>query len=256
MKERIYTIPLSEAFDADTECAFCKLYKKLDEDTLKYTLGASYMEEDVRENTDKIGFCKAHYKKMYDAQNRLGLSLILSTHLKKLNNDLKKAVSDDLKALKGTNKRGLLKKKNNGMLKTEELISSVTESCFMCEKIANTMERYTETFFFLWKTEPEFRNKVLSSKGFCLEHYKALLNVGDKKLGNADYEEFVNLVSPIMLDNLKRVEEELLWFIDKFDYRYANEPWKNSKNSLQRSIIKTAGITVDEIDCTASEEEV
>lgn len=248
MKERIYTIPLNEAFDANTECAFCRLYEKLETDALKYTLGASYMEEDVRENTDKVGFCKTHYKKMYDAQNRLGLSLILSTHLKKINADLKKAVCDDLRTLENSNKHTLFKKTNSKMSKTKLLISSVSEGCFVCEKIANTMDRYIETFFFLWKTEQDFRDKVLNSKGFCLEHFKSILEVGEIKLSDKDYNEFVKLISPTMEENLRRIEEELLWFIDKFDYRYVDEPWKNSKDSLPRSILKTAGVTVDELD--------
>ena len=42
--------------------------------------GASYMEDDVRAETDKMGFCRTHYKKMYDYGNRLGAGLILKTH--------------------------------------------------------------------------------------------------------------------------------------------------------------------------------
>ena len=37
---------------------------------------------------------------------------------------------------------------------------------------------------------------------------------------------------------MERVNGDLSWFIDKFDYRYKNETWKNSKDALPRGIIK------------------
>jgi hypothetical protein len=46
------------------------------------------MEDDIREKTDATGFCRHHFKMMYDYGNRLGSGLILSTHLKKLNQEL------------------------------------------------------------------------------------------------------------------------------------------------------------------------
>ena len=46
------------------------------------------MEDYIREKTDALGFCRHHYKMMYDYGNRLGSALILSTHLKKLNTEL------------------------------------------------------------------------------------------------------------------------------------------------------------------------
>lgn len=40
---------------------------------------------------------------------------------------------------------------------------------------------------------------------------------------------------------MARLFEEINWFIKKFDYRYADEPWKTSRDSLFRSIIKLVG---------------
>ena len=90
MKETIYTIPLNDAFKADDECPFCYLEREAEQHALEFILGsgASYMEDDIRMETDKIGFCRHHYKMMYDYGNRLGSGLILSTHLKKLNQEM------------------------------------------------------------------------------------------------------------------------------------------------------------------------
>ena len=32
---------------------------------------------------------------------------------------------------------------------------------------------------------------------------------------------------------MKRVRDDVEWFINKFDHKYANEPWKMAKNSLK-----------------------
>ena len=42
----------------------------------------------------------------------------------------------------------------------------------------------------------------------------------------------------IFLDNMKRVCDDVEWFTDKFDYRNADAPWKNSKDALIREALK------------------
>ena len=65
MKEKIYTIPLMDAFRAQDECPFCFIERNLEQHAMDFVLGsgASYMEDDVRAETDKIGFCRTHYEK-------------------------------------------------------------------------------------------------------------------------------------------------------------------------------------------------
>ena len=45
--------------------------------------GASYMEADIRDMTDQEGFCRAHFKKMFDYGNSLGNAWILKTLMKR-----------------------------------------------------------------------------------------------------------------------------------------------------------------------------
>ena len=91
MKEKLYTIPLNDAMNADDECPFCYIERNVEQDILDYVLGscASYMESDTRDATDKAGFCRMHYKKMYDYGNTLGNGWILKTHYKKLIREMK-----------------------------------------------------------------------------------------------------------------------------------------------------------------------
>ena len=92
MKEHIDTIPVNEAFDSGDECPFCYLERMADQRAIRYVLGpgASYMEPDIREITNREGFCGAHYKKMYDFGNALGNALIMQTYLDGLLEELEK----------------------------------------------------------------------------------------------------------------------------------------------------------------------
>ncbi len=233
MKEKIYTIPVNEAFDTDCECPFCVLEKKTDEDILDYVLGPSYMEEDIREETNKAGFCKYHYDKMFHAQNRLGVALMVSTHLKTIN----RAFDDLLEKEKDT-KRGLFSKKSDTISPVSEYTEKLASSCYACERTKGRMDSYFNTFYYLWKTEAEFRDKVKNCKGFCLNHLSRVISGGRNKLSRDKFSQLLDVLSEIHKKNFARIDEELDWFIQKFDYRFHDEPWKNSKDALERAILK------------------
>lgn len=244
MKEELYTIPVNEAFDKQDECAFCALHQNLEKDILDYVMGPSYMEEDVRGETDRLGFCEEHYRQMFQAGNRLGLALMLSTHMKKLRADMQKLLPEELEAA-DSGRRGLFKKQEAAG-PFVQYAQEVEDSCYACRRMAGRMNSYVDTFFYLWKKEPEFRQKVLSGKGFCLKHFKRVMEEGKKRLLSAEYRDFLKQLIPVQTENFQRVEEDVDWFIQKFDYRFQKEPWKNSKDAVERAILKIAGVNVGE----------
>jgi len=232
MKEQLYTIPVNEAFAVDCECPVCAMRHKLKEDALDYTLGPSYMEDDIRMVTDKVGFCTEHVKELYGRQNRLGLALMLKTHADKTIRDVTKLVKN-YKAPK----QSLFKKdvETNPLL---DYLEEIEKNCFVCNKINNVFDRYIATIFYLYEKESDFRNTVNNCKGFCNEHYMLLLREAPKQLSGKYEEEFTKALHKSYIEGMERVRDDLSWFIDKFDYRYTNEPWKNSKDSLQRMMMK------------------
>ncbi|MFR8335633.1 MAG: DUF6062 family protein [Eisenbergiella massiliensis] len=90
MKEKLYTIPLNDAMNAEDECPFCFIERNVEQDIrlcsrlLRFLYGKRYQEA-----TDKAGFCRMHYKKMFDYGNTLGNGWILKTHYKKLIAEMK-----------------------------------------------------------------------------------------------------------------------------------------------------------------------
>ena len=80
MKEQLYTIPLNDAVNAQDECPFCFIHRSIEQDLLDFVLGSgsSYMEADIREQTDKAGFCRYHFQKMFDYGNAAGICFLPS----------------------------------------------------------------------------------------------------------------------------------------------------------------------------------
>ena len=61
--EKIYTIPVNEAFDESGSCPFCRMKKKLEENEIELILGASMMEPDIRIQTNEKAFVQIILKK-------------------------------------------------------------------------------------------------------------------------------------------------------------------------------------------------
>ena len=69
-----------------------------------------------------------------------------------------------------------------------------------------------------------------------------LYRAGLEQLSGKVQENFLNDITTVYLDNMKRVKEDLDWFIQKYDYRFRDEPWKNSKDAVERSLVKLNSI--------------
>ena len=233
MKEKLYTIPVNDAFDTDCECPVCMMAQKLEAGAIEFTMGPSYMEDDVREMTSKLGFCEKHLGMLYQNQNRLGLALILQSQMDRVMKDVEKLSKTEEVAASPS-----LFRKRTAPTKITEHLHKLQDSCFICDKIDRTLERYIATIFHLYHTSEEFRNKFSECKGFCSSHYTALYEAAPKYLYGEELSVFLKLLNKLYLENMKRVREDLEWFINKFDYRYQEEPWKNAKDALPRTIQK------------------
>lgn len=239
MREHIDTVPVHEAFDSADECPFCYLERMAENKTIRYVLGpaASYMEPDVRAQTDKEGFCKAHFKKMYDYGNALGNALILQTYYAGLIEQLRVEIDcfelpekkPLLGAWKGENEPIILWAREK------------QDSCFVCNRLRYHMDRYFTTFFVLTK-EAEFRKKVEGSKGFCMRHFADLMDAAHNKLPGGQREWFYSTVLSLMRNNMIRVKEDIDAFVGMFDYRQAGKSSAVAKDAVSRAMEKLQGL--------------
>ena len=186
MAEKLYTIPVNEVFDKKCECPVCEIYHSLEKSSLEFTMGPSYMEDDIRAMTDKTGFCRMHSEKLLGMNNRLGMALILKTHTDKVNKDISK-LSSNMKS------KGFFKKADNKELL--DYIKELNTSCFVCNRINEVFDRYIATIFHLWKNDSSFKEKYLKSEGFCVEHFGMLVERAESELSGKTKEEFVEVTA-------------------------------------------------------------
>ena len=240
MKEKLYTIPLNDAVNAADECPLCFALKEIEDSQLEYVLGscASYMESDTRDMTDKAGFCRRHFKDMYDYGNTLGNGWILKTHYLKVIDEM-----DDV-FKKFTPSKTSLKDRISGKKPPNPLVGWLREkesSCFICKQVNEMYDRYVDTFFYLYKNDKAFKGKITEGKGFCLPHFADLCEAADEKMSDKELSEFYDLMKPLMINNMKRIQGDISWFVDKFSYENRDKDWKNSRDAVQRGMQKLKG---------------
>ena len=62
-----------------------------------------------------------------------------------------------------------------------------------------------------------------------------------EELNAKELGEFVQALAKMEQENLDRIQEDISWFIKKFDYRFEKEDWKNSRDAVERTVNKTRG---------------
>ena len=241
MKEKLYTIPLNDAVNAGDECPFCYIERAVEQDAIDFVLGSgsSYMESDVREATDKAGFCRAHFKKMFDYGNTLGNGWILKTHYMQINREMKEEFKKF--APSKSTFMGKLKKNTEGTNPIGMWVREKEKSCYICNRFSDTYERYLDTFFHMYKTDADFCRRIHESKGFCLHHFGDLCEGAESRLSDKEKKEFYPAMFELMEKNMARLAEDVSWLVDKFDYRNKDADWKNSKDAIQRGMQKLKG---------------
>ncbi len=211
--EQIYTIPVNEAFDAVREdptlgCPICALYARLNDNELDRILGAAKMEPEIRQASNREGFCAPHFKNMMERRSSLALALMMESHL-----DEVKGITSDMKRLE-----------------------KLECSCYLCRRIEESLSRMVDTVVLLWRTDDAFRRKYAETPRFCLPHFRRLVGVGRDSLNKKTFTEFYRITSDINTRYLDKLRDDVSWFCKKFDYRYSEEPWYDAKDSIERTV--------------------
>lgn len=230
MKERIYSIPLTDALHEGCGCILCTLEKKLEQDAVNYFLGPSLMEPDGREITNERGFCRRHLEIMLDAGNRLGLALMLETHVRELIGKLT------------LEKRSGAFKKGNDISGCAQRLKGIYDDCAVCRKIDEQMKDAAGNLVYLWNEEEDFRTRFERSSGLCLEHTALALSVCEKEISEKRAQEFA-----VSLMNMQKAEFESLYdslhnFTMSFDYRFKGELDEKSRTSVSDAAAKLSKI--------------
>lgn len=223
MRLHLDTAPVLEKMRAGGECPLCALKKENEASYAAYYLGGSVMEVSTRLEVNEKGFCARHLNLLFDQNNRLGLALLESSHLKETIKRLK---------VRPTAKRGLFLKKE---------APAPEPGCALCDRLEETMRRYALTVAALWEKEREFQPLLEGSMGFCLPHYGMILEEAPGALSGSALQEFLVALDRVEMDNLERLVREVDWFAQKHDYRNQDKPWGESRDAVERCMKKLRG---------------
>ena len=247
MRFHIDTIPLWDSLKLEGECLLCALRRKVELGEAEGYLGASVMEPDTRIQVNDKGFCPHHHAMLFSMSNRLGHALMLESHLAETRRRTEKAFADLKKAAHAYSDASMLerlKKGNAAKADIEKIageISAMASSCIMCDSINENMDRYMHTFFHLYQNDTEFRNRFNASKAVCLPHLATLIQWAPQELPAKEVADFIDKLTSSETANLNRMQEDISWFIKKFDYRFQDEPWHNSQDAVERTVNKLRG---------------
>ena len=258
MQDTIYTIPVTESYETPCECPLCVLEARFENDRVNYYLGPSLMEPENRIATNETGFCGRHFGMMYNTRaNRLGLGLIIDTYMNEQVGKLRKLAGtlggaeeqpgEDAEEKKGEKKSffSMFAPAKKGGAKAAEDICNYwrghEQNCCICADLKRTMARYIDVIFHLYFTQKEFRTRFDGGMGYCMRHFELLAESAEKSLSGGKQDTFLTSLVKMQLSNLERINEEVNWFTKKFDYRYTQEPWKNSRDALPRAMRKLTG---------------
>lgn len=227
MKDSIYTIPVSEVFEPMDGCPICRLRDTLEKRCIEYIMGAAMMEPDIREETNKAGFCASHFNMMLHSRNRLSIALMLESHLDFIKKDIFEQKHSQVK-------QGLFKKSDGRI----ERARTMTQTCYVCDKIQWALSRMVDTTLNLWEKEESFRQLYAKQPVLCLEHYTLLADRAQAKMSPKSLPDFLTITTSLTKKYLDSLKEDVSSFCKLYDYRNAGkgDPEPNVVTSIERAI--------------------
>lgn len=207
MRETIYTIPLTDAL-ADGGCPFCYLHRRTEEQLLHLYLEGGVMEPDWRGRLLDKGLCGPHLQKLFQTSPKLGMAI------------LTKSLVDQAAETMAENEK-------------KRRPEPPQSSCLACSDLTEAFQHYAESFLLTYRKEADFQAQVRRSP-LCLPHLWGLIRyVSRKPWRNVELEkELIGAARTY----LATVQKDLNWFIQKFDYRFDQEPWNGAEDALERAL--------------------
>ena len=111
----------------------------------------------------------------------------------------------------------------------------------MCRRMKRIYERMLDTFVYMLREDSGFGSLLMESKGFCIHHFADILMVCEEKLKPQEKQVWIPRLGELMARNLDRVQEDIDWLIEKYDYRNQDADWKQSRDAVQRTMQKLTG---------------
>lgn len=205
-------IPLYEAFEKyEDRCPICKIIEQEEKVYCERLL-----EDEILKDPEmyiKIGqtnFCRYHLELLNNSYDKLGLAIALKAN-----------ISHKLQQIEEMSKT--LKKKRRRKIEKEK--------CLVCKYLRERDAYHVHILLDILESDKDSVEK--HSKGFsnlCFHHLDVLIGLAKNIAPQID--KIIELNKSTIEKNINDLE----WFITKFDYRFHDEPWYDSKDSIERAL--------------------
>ena len=222
MNYHIGNMLIYQEFNGASECPLCKIRNILEKRLVDQYLNESVMEDSQRRMVNELGFCPHHTQMLQARPNKLSLALQHITRITTLKSKIE--VTADIKTA----------------AEMAEKFIAAGKTCVICEGVEVNMIRYYKTVAEMFFAESKFKDILLSTRGFCFEHFGSLLKYA--KYARGKKKDYVYTLTKLERESLNKLLEDLQWFTAKHDYRNADKPWNGAEDALQRSVYKLHGI--------------
>ena len=222
LRADITNIPISEVFEPKEGCPICRMRNMLEKRMAEYITGAAMMEPDVRIETNRLGFCIDHFRDIMKQRNRLGVALILESHLAEIEQDVFQGVP-----IFG----------NSGKKQAKDA-EKQQKTCFICQQVDWAMERMLATVCRLWENEDDFRQLFSEQEALCLPHFSLLVQTAETAINKKHIGDFSKAASALSKQYMTTLQEDISHFCKMFDYRNSGEDadWGNSRDAVERAV--------------------
>lgn len=221
MKENICTIPINDIFKETDGCPICRMYEMVEKQYVEYITGSAMMAPNIRVITNEKGFCHKHYEMTIKTGPKLSNALLMQTRL------------DYIRQNMVPGKTSLKPSKSQ-----LESIANIKNSCYICDRIDADIDHLLSTVYVQFSADSEFVELFKKQEYLCLNHYELLHRGAAKKGGikSKDMKAFCEITNALCKNYLDSLYDDVTHFTTMFDYRNAGKDFKNSKDSVERSV--------------------
>ena len=222
-----------DAYGRPGECPLCLLEEDAEKTYLRSFQHSRVMEPNVRVQTNRQGFCPGHFRKLYDGENKLGLGLVVHTHLQSLRRIVEAELDSLVKSAGGRNGRDRAAAEAAALAKRNG-------SCFICGLLDADVQRYVVTILYLWSKDPEFPPVFRASRGFCIPHFARVLDQASTAMRADRFERWLADAVPLMKASLESLDGDLRAFT-QLHQAAAGPGTDRERTALARTLQKIAG---------------
>ena len=224
----IAVLRIKRVIGSDEECFLCALEDEIESKYVDTYLSELVMDASSREKIiESRGFCNHHFYKMLIAANKPrssdghGIALVNESIIEKLIQDLQKQKGHHIDDV-------------NKLLVTEN-------KCPACIHLSQFAKMYAEKIVEpLSSGNEEFLKLLKESKGFCIPHFVALVQLAKETMPSQS-QEIVKTLMEIEEKNLGRLNSELAEYVKRQSYEFSEKDRSAVADIVPRSVEKIAG---------------